>query len=135
MIDKNSSYAERKEILDYFGEVLVEKVRDKGLKAAMNIAKMDTINPIALQYYDELRDLTTKQQELVCDLLSETITDVLFRFLNMFEENRDKMELIIRKDGECHNMVDISEKMGSEITFDDEDGWIQKYSKIGRFVL
>ena len=38
-------------------------------------------------------------------------------------------------EGNEYDALEISEKMGSEIAYDFAEGWIQKYSKIGRFVL
>ena len=32
------------------------------------------------------------------------------------------------------DMVEISEKMGSEIACYEDTGWIQRFSKVGRFV-
>jgi hypothetical protein len=53
----------------------------------------------------------------------------------MIEENNDKMQMHIVKDNQKYNVIEISEKMGSEIACYDDDGWIQKFSRIGRFVL
>lgn len=53
----------------------------------------------------------------------------------MFEANAGNLELIIKKDGKEYNMATISEKMGSEIACYEDDGWIQRFSKVGRFVL
>ena len=87
----------------------------------------------------ELRDLNIKklkkdQQEAVCDLLSSTITDTIFSILESIENNPDSMELVIIKDGNRYNMADVSWQMGGEIACPDENGWIQKFSEIGRFV-
>lgn len=68
-------------------------------------------------------------------MLSETITNVIYLFLEMFEENDDYISLMIKEGEKSYNMIDISEKMGSEIACFDENGWIQKFSQIGRFVL
>ena len=38
-------------------------------------------------------------------------------------------------EGKEYDALEISEKMGCEIAYDSAEGWIQKYSKIGRFVL
>jgi hypothetical protein len=100
----------------------------------MRIAKCETVNPGKLEQYKVLSGLTEDQQEAVCDLLSETITDTIYRFLEMFEEYEDDIKLIVKKDGQEYDLVEVSEKMGSEIAAEDEDGWIQKFSKIGRFV-
>lgn len=131
----NLTREKKKIILDHFGKLVVEEVRDGALEISMNIAKQTTVNPIDLKRYHSLSNLSVEQQELVCDLLSETITDTIYRFLEMFEEHEDKMKLTIIKDGNEYNMIEISEKMGSEIVCYEDTGWIQQFSKIGRFVL
>ena len=128
------TWEQREEILDYFGKEAIIR-RDRVLEISMGIAKLTTVNNLKRKQYKSFTTLTEKQQEDMCDLLSETITDTIYEFLEMFEECEDKIELIIKKDGKEYNMVEISEKMGSEIACYEDDGWIQKFSKTGRFVL
>lgn len=130
----NLSNEQRQEILDFFGSILINHVRDVSLIIAMDIATGKTVNPIKLKQYKELLSLSNEQQEAVCDLLSETITDTIYNFLDMFEANEDKMKLLVLKESAEYDLNDVSEKMGGEIAFADEDGWIQKFSKIGRFI-
>lgn len=122
-------------LLESFGKQLIKEVRDSALTISMNIVKRTTTNPIDLERYKIFENLTNDEKEAVCDILSETITDTLYRFLEMFEENPDKMKLMLVDGEQMVDMVDISEKMGSEIACYDEEGWIQKYSEVGRFVL
>ena len=131
----NLSNEQKEIILDCFGKLVIQNVRDRVLKLSMGIAKQSTINPVKLKQYSCLSGLTDQQQEAVCDLLSETITNVIYLFLEMFEENDDYLSLIIKDGEKSYNMIDISEKMGSEIACYEENGWIQKFSTIGRFVL
>jgi hypothetical protein len=56
--------------------------------------------------------LSVEQQESICDLLSESITDTIYRFLEMFEENSDKMKLIITRDGKGWDMINNQRKNG-----------------------
>jgi len=128
------SKEQKQAILDAFGKIVIENVRDDALYISMRIATQETINPVKIKKYGILSSLSIEQQEAVCDLLSETITDTIYRFLEMFEENNDKMRLVLIDNMKEYNMVDISEKMGSEIACFDNCGWIQKFSSIGRFV-
>lgn len=84
---------DRKRLMDDFGEILISNVRDEALKIAMDIVMKKTKNPVKIEQYKSISELTEEQQEAVCDLLSETVTDVIYRFLEMFEENEDKMEI------------------------------------------
>lgn len=126
------SSEKKKEILDFFGKMLIENVRDRSLSIAMSIAKYETPNPIHRKKYESFSSLSEKQKEDMCDLLSETITDTLYNFLTMLEYREELIKLIISKDGVEYNLCEISEEVGAEITFMNEKGWIQKFSKIGR---
>jgi len=131
----NISKEQKLELMDSFGKIVIEDVRDRALRISMDIVKYKTVNPIKLKEYSVLASLSAEQQEAICNLLSETITDTIYRFLEIFEENEDDMKIIIKKDEQEYNMVEISEKMGSEIACYEDNGWIQRFSKIGRFVL
>ena len=129
------SSEQKKEMLDFFGKMLIEDVRDRSLDISMSIAKYETPNPVHCKRYECFSSLSEEQKEAICDLLSETITDTIYNFLTMFEYREEFIKLVITKDGVEYNLCDISEEIGAEITFMDEEGWIQKFSKIGRFVL
>lgn len=126
---------QKKEILDFFGKLVILNVRDKALKLSMDIVQQKTSNPVKIKQYEGLEGLTSIQQEAICDLLSETVTDTIYRFMEMFDQNSDKMKIIVEYKGKSYELLQISEAMGSEIACFDEDGWIQKFSEIGRFVL
>jgi Mg2+ and Co2+ transporter CorA len=114
---------------------VIKEVWDRAYWISMNIAKYTTINPIKQKQYKVLSGLTEEEQEAVCDLLSETITHTIYHFLELFEEKEDDIKLLVKKDGQEYDLTEVSEKMGSEIACEDEEGWIQKFSKFGRFVL
>ena len=132
---KKLSEKEKQELLDKFGERVIGHVRDISLKSAMGKAKVNTVNPVKKEQYSGLSNLSEEEKELVCDLLSETITITIYNFLDMFEAYSDEMKLNVIHDNNEYDLCSITEKMGGEIAFADEDGWIQKFSKIGRFVL
>jgi len=131
----NLSKEKKQDLLDSLGKIVVRDVRDMALRVAIDIAKFQTVNPGKLEQYKALSGLSLDQQEAVCDLLSETITDTIYLFLEMFEEHDDVIKFLISKGSQEYNLTEISEKMGSEIACFEDDGWIQKFSKIGRFVL
>ena len=131
----NLTKEQKQAILNSFGKSVIKEVRDGALKVSMDIVQQNTVNPIKQKQYSVLSTLTNEQQEAICDLLSETITDTIYRFLEMFEENANEMKIHLEFDGKKYDMTQISEKMGSEIACFGDDGWIQKFSKIGRFVL
>jgi hypothetical protein len=129
------SEEQKRKILDFVGKLIIENVRDASLKIAMDIAKYETKNPGKLNQYESFSTFSEQQKEDVCDLLSETITDTIFNFLDLFEYKHNVIKFLVTFEGKEYDMCEVSEKMGGEISFMDDSGWIQKFSKIGRFVL
>jgi Mg2+ and Co2+ transporter CorA len=132
---ENPGKEQKREVLDYFGEFVIREVRDRALKVSMDIASGTTANRIKREQYKAISNLSSTQKDAICDLLSETITDTIYLFMEMIEENNDKIEMSIIKDNQKYNITEISEKLGSELACYDDDCWIQKFSRIGRFVL
>jgi len=130
----NLTNEQQKELVDIFGELVIKKVRDSALKKGMAKATLKHTNPGKLKQYECLKELPELQQEAVCDLLSETITSTIYDFIKLFEENASLLEMNIKKDGNVYDIIKISEEPGSDICFY-ENGWIQRFSEIGRFVL
>lgn len=124
---------QKQELMDNFGKRVID-YRDSNLKVCMCYATGKSVNPLKAKQYEILQNLSDEEREAVFDLLSETISIAIFNFLDMIEAYDDEMKLLLIKDGEEYDMASISEKMGAEIAFLDETGWIQKFSKIGRFV-
>lgn len=122
-------------LLDSVGKIIIENVRDGALNISMGIVNQTTPNQVDLKNYSVLSKLETDEREKVCDLLSATITDTIYRFLELFEDYNDIIRLNILYNGKEYDMTKISEKMGSEIASYEDDGWIQRFSKVGRFIL
>ena len=131
----NLNKDEKQSLLDIFGKILISEVRDRALKISMNIVMQTTVNNLDLERYKVFTNLNNEEKEAMCDLLSETITDTIYRFLEMFEDYSVIMELDLIQGDNKYDIKLISEKMGSEIACYEDDGWIQRFSKIGRFVL
>ena len=131
----NLNKDEKQSLLDIFGKILISEVRDRALKISMNIVMQTTVNNLDLERYKVFTNLNSEEKEAMCVLLSETITDTIYRFLEMFEDYSDIMELDLIQGDNKYDIKLISEKMGSEIACYEDDGWIQRFSKIGRFVL
>ena len=120
-----------KKILDYFGKCVVKEVYDNALYSARSTLELTTKNPIELEKYAVLSELTEEQKHKLNQLLTQTTVDIIYRFLEMIEEHDDEFKIIVEKDNNKFSLTDISEKMGSEIAdADDEDGWIKRFSEI-----
>ncbi|MBQ8895614.1 MAG: hypothetical protein IJY88_02340 [Clostridia bacterium] len=121
---------EQQELMDALGEKVVKEVRDGALYIARARANYTTVNPVDRKTYAALSDLTDEQKNAVCDLLSATVTATIYRFFKLFDYYPDEMKLILSKNGKDYNILDVREELVAEIAFEDEDGWIQRFSEI-----
>lgn len=124
---------QKKQITDEVGKIIIENVRDRSLTHSLQIAQGETKNQLKRRQYSTLNELNDKQTEAVCNLLSETVTDTIYNFLELFEEHNELLRMMVIHEATELDMCQISEKMGSEIAY--EEGWIKAFSKIGRFVI
>lgn len=120
----------KKELLDDFGKKVIDNVRDRSFNIPLRILAQKSQNKILNAKYEGLKNLSKDEIEIINTLISDTITDTIFNFLSMFEHNADSMKIYLMKEGIEYDIRDISEVVGAEIAFLDEDGWIQKFSKI-----
>lgn len=125
----NNSKDNKENALNYFGKCVIEEVYDRALFGAKRIVKQTTPNRMDLERYDVFSELSQEQQEKVCDLLTETVMDTIYRFLEMVEEHDDEFKLFVEMNKVGYSLTDISEKIGSEIA-DLDDGWINQFSQI-----
>ena len=115
--------------LNYFGKCVVEEVYDRAVFGAKRIIDQTTPNPVDLKRYAVFSEFSQEQQEKVCDLLTETVMDTIYRFLEMIEEHDEEFKLFVEMNKVKYSLTNISEKMGSEIA-DYDDGWIKQFSRI-----
>lgn len=124
-------YVERLPITDVLGAFVIRDVRDPFLeKGIQKVSEWNTENQTQSR-----ECLSPNELEAIFDLLSFAISDVIFSFFEVIDEKGDDVRLLIQKDGAWYDMFEASEKMGSEIVVSWEDGWIPKFSKLGRCVL
>ena len=116
------------ELLEYFGQCLVEEVYDNALWVPERIIDCTTVNKIYQEKYKVFKELTEEQRVKIKELIRETTVDTIYRFLEMIEEHEDEFKLVVEKNGENYDLTDLSEKISSEIVGDD-DNRITRYSK------
>ncbi|WP_314243201.1 hypothetical protein [Empedobacter tilapiae] len=112
------------EILNEFGNILIENVYDNQLRFIMN-----TIKDLSqTQSYKNLfKDMSEIQKKEIEKYTKEILSGALFDFLKVLEEN-DEYKLVLGN--ACDNQLDlnkISENLKAEPII--ENGWIDRFSK------
>jgi len=116
-------------ILDDFGKILMNQVRDMSVQEYEAIADGSVRAPRLKELSQRLMSLSDKELLLVNDVVMEVIDNVLFNLLNTLEEEEDEKLNLLYYDKEeiPHNIVKLSDGLAGELFT--EDGWIYKFSK------
>ncbi|MGV4460298.1 hypothetical protein ACQ1Q5_02060 [Ornithobacterium rhinotracheale] len=112
------------EILDEFGNILIQNVYDNQLRFIMNSIK-DLSQTEG--YKNLFKDMNEIQKKEIEKYTKEILSGALFDFLNLLEENY-QYKLIYGNT--CDNQLDlnkISENLKAEPII--ENGWIDRFSK------
>ncbi|MCK0204643.1 hypothetical protein [Ornithobacterium rhinotracheale] len=112
------------EILNEFGNILIQNVYDNQLRFIMSSIK-DLSQTEG--YKNLFKDMNEIQKKEIEKYTKEILSGALFDFLNLLEEN-DEYKLIYGNT--CDNQLDlnkISENLKAEPII--ENGWIDRFSK------
>ena len=110
-----------KDVLDYFGKLLIEEVRDKTIRGFdMRVAgKMRDMS--SLKLFEEIQQLDGASK-IVEKIIPQIVDLSIHNLLCMIEEDPNVVLQI-----ENENLSEISDGLAGELYT--EDGWIQRFSK------
>ncbi len=121
---------EKETITDIIGERIIKEVFDSVLYISRNYINGETKNTIKKEQYKSLAKLDLYSQNKINELLTEAVKSTIFNFFDLFDLYNEDMKFYIKYNNDYYDIRDTFEKVGAEITFEDEDGWIKKFSKI-----
>lgn len=113
-----------KEILDLFGKMMMENVRDESIDMAELIISGKMKDKRMMSVINELQDVSAEQKEAYIKIAIRAVDITLSHFM-WFIEQEDKVDLIIRDD-ETYSIKLISDGLKGELF--SEDGWISRFS-------
>lgn len=114
------------EILDKFGELIINNIFDRRYKGLREIIDNGYKNPKMSHYNKLFSKLTQKERKKLNQFMIDNMNSLLFDFLNFFEEN-EEFKLIYEENGDQINLVKISEMLKAELII--EGGWIDRFSQ------
>ena len=115
-----------KEILDEFGKKIIESGFDPSIGNLISLRNKENPPMIFEQYVNLFKKLNENEFNILKQYLKESLGDLLFNFLKVFEEN-PHFKLYYEKDNQKINLVEISEMLKAEPII--EGGWIERFSK------
>ncbi|CAM1345107.1 hypothetical protein [Tenacibaculum amylolyticum] len=115
-----------KEILNQFGELVIEYVYDDAIKHLNDLINDSTKWGVGKEYTEVFDKLSKEDVNKLKAYVKKTIGTSLFSFLSILEEN-EEFKLIYEENKNQVNLVEISEMLKAEPTI--ENGWIERFSK------
>lgn len=112
-----------KEILEDFGELIIQAVRDTTIKKYKMIQTGKMKSQEALRLHEKLKSLSPENLVLINEIVVGTVGDALHNFLWLLEEQDEDTELKYKN----KNVAHLSDGLCGELYSD--EGWIKKYSK------
>lgn len=114
---------DEKEILNQFGEMFINKVRNYVLWQMDNIFSGELNSEEAQNLHAKLRHFSPEDMEIIKEISTEAVDRSLFETMSMFDTSEDFIIGAI-KDEEIINLTDISDGLEGEY-----DEWIENYSE------
>jgi hypothetical protein len=114
------------DLLDYFGEVLMSKVRDETIWNHEAVVNGKMRAPSLIKKYKKLDSFSEEQKKILREFILRTVDLTIHNFLFMIEESED-LSLILNN----ADLAELSDGLCGELYSD--DGWIAKYSENEEF--
>jgi len=113
-------------VLDRFGEVLIQSVRDRTISNWDKILDGQMKGYSAQQVKKKIEGYSEEQKEILKWLVPKIVDTGLHNLLAMVEEHQN-IKLKVTGNGENGNIGDLSDGLAGELYT--EDGWISRFSK------
>jgi len=113
-------------VLDYFGETLMESVRDRTISNWDKILDGKMKGFSAQQVREKIEGFSEEQKEILKWMIPKIVDVGLHNFLAMVEECKN-INVEVVSNGESGNIRELSDGLAGELYT--EDGWISKFSK------
>lgn len=112
------------QILDSFGKLLVERVRDRSIFIHEKILSGEMGSKESISLYESAKKDPNKK--LISDCIISAIDETIHHFLWMIEQY-EEFDLVYRDGDKITSLRDISDGLcGEPLT---EEGWIARFSK------
>jgi hypothetical protein len=115
-----------KQALDFFGKVLMSKIRDEAIDDWERIFQGKMNDDESKKVFEELKSFNPKQVQFIIDLLPKIVDTTLHHLLWTLEQEEDINVLVKLEENKYLNIREISDGLTGELYT--EDGWISRFS-------
>jgi hypothetical protein len=118
--------SENKQVLDFFGQVLIERVRDEAIDDWERIFQGKMRDNESKNIFETLRSFSPEQIQIIINLFPKIVDTTLHHLLWTLEQEEDVNLLVKDKENKFINIREISDGLAGELYT--EDGWISRFS-------
>ncbi len=113
--------------LDYLGEMLMKKVRDKVIDNWDMILNGEGTTATPKKVHQELSGFSNEQIEIIKWLVPKIVDTTMHFFLSTIEQEKEVALMVKTDDGKVINIAEISDGLAGELYT--EEGWIMRFSE------
>lgn len=118
--------SDNKQVLDYFGQLLIENIRDEAIDDWERIFQGKMKDKESRKIAETLSTFSPEQVQFIINLLPKVVDTSLHHFLWTLEQKEDIELLVKAKENKYFNIREISDGLAGELYTD--DGWISRFS-------
>lgn len=109
-------------ILEEFGKVLIEEVRDRSILVFDKKTQGLMNDEYSQQLYERIKDKSDEEKQLIYDIIPNIVDLCLHNMMCLFEDHNE-FQIIV----DDENLNDISDGLAGELYT--SDGWISRFSE------
>lgn len=117
-----------KQALDYFGEVLMQQVRDAAIAHWKMVVDGKMKDESSKQIFAKIKQAKL-DKEVLSEIISKTVDTCLHNFLWMLEQEEENVIVSVsHEDITVSNVAEESDGLAGELY--GNNGWIKRFSKV-----
>jgi hypothetical protein len=118
--------SDNKHALDFFGQILIERIRDEAIDDWERIFQGKTRDSESKKIFETISTFSPEQVQFILNLFPKIVDTTLHHLLWTFEQE-ENMNISVRAEENAYfNIRDISDGLAGELYT--EDGWISRFS-------
>lgn len=118
---------DNKQVLDYFGQVLMREIRDEAIDDWERIFQGKMRDNESKKNFQTVNTFSPEQVQFIVDMFPKIIDTAIHHLLWTLEQEEDINVLIKAEGNKVVNIREVSDGLSGELYT--EDGWISRFSK------
>jgi hypothetical protein len=118
---------EEKKVLDEFGKLLMQQVRDYSIQGCIGVINGDKRNPAYREIAEMMDELNQDQKDLILQFSAKIVNGVLFDFFELLSWKHKEFKLLAISEETSYDLSKISDGLYGEML--GKKGWVERFSE------